>query len=127
MYSQFFYRSLIRLSVECQFPTRLRKEFLNFLYFNEGYVQVKIDRPEVYVTPDKKGVFITIRIDEGEKFDVLSVEGTIIIYFAYLVIFMLNSDRCITSVAVLMRMLLISLIQLFQLEFSRSYSLSPYA
>ena len=47
---------------------------LNFLYFNEGYVQVKIDRPEVYVTPDKKSVFITIRIQEGEKFDVGKVD-----------------------------------------------------
>ena len=28
-------------------------QVLNYLYFNEGYVQVKIDRPQVYVTPDK--------------------------------------------------------------------------
>lgn len=51
-------------------------KILNFLYFNEGYVQVKIDRPEVYVTPDKKSIYITIRIEEGEQFDVGEVNFT---------------------------------------------------
>ena len=45
-------------------------QMLNVFYFNEGYVQAKISRPQVYVTPDKKGIYITIRIDEGEKFSV---------------------------------------------------------
>jgi outer membrane protein insertion porin family len=49
-------------------------QILRFLYFNEGYVQVKIDRPQVYVTPDKKSIYITIRIDEGEQFDVGDVD-----------------------------------------------------
>jgi len=47
---------------------------LNYLYFNEGYVQVKIDRPQVYVTPDKKSIYITIRIEEGEQFSVGRVD-----------------------------------------------------
>ena len=47
---------------------------LNFLYFNEGYVQVKIDRPQVYVTPDKRSIYITIRIEEGEQFNVGRVD-----------------------------------------------------
>jgi outer membrane protein insertion porin family len=49
-------------------------QMLRFLYFNEGYVQVKIDRPQVYVTPDKKGIYITIRVDEGEQFNVGEVD-----------------------------------------------------
>lgn len=49
-------------------------QMLRFLYFNEGYVQVKIDRPQVYVTPDKKNIYITIRIDEGEQFDVGEID-----------------------------------------------------
>lgn len=44
-------------------------QILRFLYFNEGYVQVKIDRPQVYVTPDKKSIYITIRVEEGEQFN----------------------------------------------------------
>lgn len=49
-------------------------QMLNFLYFNEGYVQVRVDRPEVYVTPDKKGIYITIRVEEGDQFHVGSVD-----------------------------------------------------
>lgn len=51
-------------------------QILNFLYFNEGFVQVKIDRPQVYVTPDKKGIYITIRVDEGDQFDIGGVDFT---------------------------------------------------
>ncbi len=47
---------------------------LKFLYFNDGYVQVKIDRPQVYVTPDKKSIYITIRIEEGEQFYVGDID-----------------------------------------------------
>lgn len=49
-------------------------QILRFLYFNDGYVQVKIDRPQVYVTPDKKSIYITVRIDEGEQFDVGEID-----------------------------------------------------
>jgi outer membrane protein insertion porin family len=49
-------------------------QMLRYLYFNEGFVQVKIDRPQVYVTPDKKFIYITIRIDEGEQFDVGEID-----------------------------------------------------
>lgn len=49
-------------------------QMLRYLYFNDGYVQVKIDRPQVYVTPDKKNIYITIRIDEGEQFDVGEID-----------------------------------------------------
>ncbi len=51
-------------------------QMLNFLYFNEGYVQVKIDRPQVYVTPDKKGIYISFRVEEGEQFKVGTVDFT---------------------------------------------------
>lgn len=49
-------------------------QILNFLYFNEGFVQVKIDRPFVYITPDKKGIFITINITEGEQFNIGEID-----------------------------------------------------
>ncbi len=49
-------------------------QILRFLYFNDGYVQVKIDRPQVYVTPDKKSIYITIRIEEGEQFEVGEID-----------------------------------------------------
>ena len=49
-------------------------QVLQYAYFNEGYIQVKVDRPQVYVTPDKKGIYITIRVEEGERFKVGSVD-----------------------------------------------------
>lgn len=49
-------------------------QMLRYLYFNEGYVQVKIDRPEVYVTPDKKSIYITFKIEEGEQYDVGEID-----------------------------------------------------
>jgi outer membrane protein insertion porin family len=51
-------------------------QLINYLYFNEGYVQVRVDRPQVYVTPDKKGIYITIRIEEGDRFKVGNVDFT---------------------------------------------------
>ncbi len=50
------------------------QQILSFLYFNKGYVQVKISKPQVTVSPDKKGIYITIRIEEGEQFDVGDIE-----------------------------------------------------
>lgn len=49
-------------------------QVLNLTYYNEGYVQVKVDRPEVYVTPDKKGIYITIRLQEGDQFKVGEID-----------------------------------------------------
>lgn len=49
-------------------------QVINYTYFNEGYIQVKIDRPQVYVTPDKKGIYITIRVEEGERFKVGQID-----------------------------------------------------
>lgn len=43
---------------------------LYVVYYNEGFIQAKIDRPQVYITPDKKNIYLTIRIDEGEKYNV---------------------------------------------------------
>lgn len=51
-------------------------QILNYLYFNEGYVQVKIARPEVYVSPDKRSIYVTIQIEEGVQFDVGNVDFT---------------------------------------------------
>ncbi len=42
---------------------------ISLVYFNKGYVQAKVSRPEVTVTPDKKGIYISIRIEEGKQFN----------------------------------------------------------
>ncbi len=49
---------------------------LNFLYLNQGFAQVKIESPLITVTPDKKGIFITFHVQEGEPFNIGSVNFT---------------------------------------------------
>jgi outer membrane protein insertion porin family len=44
-------------------------QLISFLYFNKGYVKAKVSRPEVTVTPDKKGIYINIRVEEGEQYN----------------------------------------------------------
>ncbi len=47
---------------------------LNYMYYNEGYLQVKIDRPQVYVSPDKRSLYITVRLEEGLQYSVGKVD-----------------------------------------------------
>ncbi|MBI4815915.1 MAG: outer membrane protein assembly factor BamA [Deltaproteobacteria bacterium] len=49
-------------------------------YYDRGYINVKIDPPDVEISPDKKDLYITIRIDEGEQFSVgrLDFEGDLL-------------------------------------------------
>ncbi len=49
-------------------------QVLKFLYWNLGYVQVKIDRPLVTVTPDKKSIYITYHVEEGEQYSIGEVD-----------------------------------------------------
>ncbi len=49
-------------------------QLIQYMYFNEGYVQIRVDRPQVYVTPDKKGIYVTIRVEEGDRFKVGTVD-----------------------------------------------------
>lgn len=47
---------------------------LKFLYWNLGYIQVKIDRPLITVTPDKKSIYVTYHISEGEQYSIGDVD-----------------------------------------------------
>ncbi len=49
-------------------------QVLRFLYWNQGYLQVKIDRPLITVTPDKKSIYVTYHIDEGDQYSVGEVD-----------------------------------------------------
>ncbi|MBY0385126.1 outer membrane protein assembly factor BamA, partial [bacterium] len=47
---------------------------ISLIYLNKGYVQAKVSRPEVTVTPDKTGIYISIKVEEGEQFQVGEVD-----------------------------------------------------
>lgn len=49
-------------------------QVLKYVYWNQGFLQVKIDRPLVTVTPDKKSIYITYHIEEGEQYFVGEVD-----------------------------------------------------
>jgi len=41
---------------------------LNEYYANNGYINAKIDTPKVYLSPDRKWIYVTINIQEGEQY-----------------------------------------------------------
>ena len=49
-------------------------QVIRLIYYNKGYVQVKVSRPQVYISPDKKNIYITIRVEEGQQYNVGRVD-----------------------------------------------------
>lgn len=43
-------------------------------YYNNGYIQFRIEPPLISLSPDKKWIYITLRLEEGEQFRVGRVE-----------------------------------------------------
>ena len=51
-------------------------EKIKDLYFNNGYIKVALGEPQIQLTSDKKGMFITITVSEGDQYKVSSIELT---------------------------------------------------
>lgn len=49
-------------------------ETLKSFYLNHGYLEMQVESTQVSITPDKKDIYITINISEGDKFTVSDVK-----------------------------------------------------
>ncbi len=45
-------------------------QVLKLIYYNEGYINVQVDLPRVYISPDRKSISIRISVNEGNRYKI---------------------------------------------------------
>jgi outer membrane protein insertion porin family len=55
-------------------------ESVKSYYLNNGYLEMQVESTQVSITPDKKNIYITVNINEGEKYKVsdIKLEGELL-------------------------------------------------
>lgn len=50
------------------------QQLIRFLYMERGYMEVKVEEPQVTLSPSKDGIYISFYISEGERFKVGQID-----------------------------------------------------
>jgi outer membrane protein insertion porin family len=48
---------------------------IQMVFWEEGYIEARIDQPKVYLSPDKRYIFISIHIEEGRQYNIGTVDA----------------------------------------------------
>lgn len=49
-------------------------QVIQFAYFDRGFINVRVDKPTVQLSADKRFIYITIRVTEGEAYDIGKID-----------------------------------------------------
>ena len=49
-------------------------QMIEYYYRDKGYLKIRLNKPEVSVTPDRKGIYISISVKEGSRFRIGQIE-----------------------------------------------------
>src|SRR6185436_3030009 len=49
-------------------------QIIRQVFLEEGYVDAKVDRPKVYLSPDKRYIYITAHVEEGPQYELGKLE-----------------------------------------------------
>lgn len=52
------------------------REGIRFAFFEEGYIEARVDPPKVYLSPDKRYIYVSFHIDEGDRYSIGPVDVT---------------------------------------------------
>ncbi len=46
------------------------RQTIQAVFLEEGYIDVKVDAPRVFLSPDKRFIYVTWNVEEGKRFDI---------------------------------------------------------
>lgn len=49
-------------------------QVIQYAYFDRGFINVRVDKPTVQLSADKRYIYITIRVTEGEAYDIGKID-----------------------------------------------------
>jgi outer membrane protein insertion porin family len=48
---------------------------IQLVFWEEGYIEARIDPPKVYLSPDKRYIFISFHVEEGQRYDIAEIDA----------------------------------------------------